>query len=160
MEYLEANKIFNTMQCRCRRNKCTTDYLVRIENLIITAFVKREHFISIFFDIEKAYDMIWRYGIMKDLHNSGIRGYLPKFISEFLKVRKFKVEIQNYISATYLQQNGVPHGSVLAVTLFAVKVNSLAAVLPNNPQFMSSLYVDDLQIAMRNENLNIIERRM
>ena len=160
LDYLEANKKFSNIQCGCRRYKSTTDHLVRLENQIRTAFAKGEHFVSIFFDIEKAYDMTWRYGILKDLYNTGIRGYLPNFIAEFLKARQFKVVLQNYTTANQVQQNGVPQGSVLAVTLFAIKINSLAKVIPDNPHFLSSLYVDDLQVGMRHVNLEVIEQEM
>ena len=29
--------------------------------------------------LEKAYDTAWKYGILKDLHDSGLKGYLPTF---------------------------------------------------------------------------------
>ena len=160
LDYLEANKLFSNIQCGCRKHKCTTDHLVRIENQIRTTFAKGEHLISIFFDIEKAYDMTWRYGILKDIHDTGLRGYMPKFIAEFLKARKFKVKLQNYTTPTHIQQNEIPQGSVLSVTLFAIKINSISEVIPSNPHFTSSLYVDDLQVAMRHVNLNTIEREM
>ena len=41
--------------------------------------------IVIFFDLEKAYERTWKYGIMKDLHNAGLRGRLPCFIEGFLR---------------------------------------------------------------------------
>ena len=82
LDYLEANKQFSNTQCGCRRNKCTTNHLVQIENQIRTAIAKGENFI--FFYIENASDMTWRYGIVKDLHRKGIRGCLPKFIAKFL----------------------------------------------------------------------------
>lgn len=42
------------------------------------------------------------------------------------------------------QESLVPQGSILSVTLFAMKVNSLAAVIPNYTS--TSIFVDDLQI--------------
>ena len=89
----------------------------------------------------------------------GLRGYLPKYIAQFLKTREFEVKVRNFITDSHIQQNGVPQGSVLAVTLFAIKINSLAAVIPNT-HFLSSLYVDDLQVGMRHVNLGIIEGEM
>ena len=37
-----------------------------------------------FFDLEKAYDTTWKYGILKDLHETGIIGHLQNFIQSFL----------------------------------------------------------------------------
>ncbi len=63
----------------------TTDHLVRLESFVREAFVQRQHAVAVFFDLEKAYDATWKYGIMKDLHNAGLRGRLPTFIDGFLK---------------------------------------------------------------------------
>ena len=57
--------------------------LVRLESFIRDAFLKKEHLLPVFFDLEKAYDITWKYGIMKDLHESGLRGHLPNFVSSF-----------------------------------------------------------------------------
>ena len=35
---------------------------------------------SIFFDLEKVYDTTWKYDILKDLFDMGLRGNLPNFI--------------------------------------------------------------------------------
>ena len=53
-------------------------------------FVKNQHTVGIFFDLEKAYDTTWKGGIMKDLHEMGLKGGLPLFIDNFLKGRKFQ----------------------------------------------------------------------
>ena len=74
LDYLEAHKQFAPIQCGCRRNKSTTDHLVRIENQIRTAFAKGEHFISVFFDIEKAYDMTLGKGNLERFIRYGAQG--------------------------------------------------------------------------------------
>ena len=57
------------------KNGSTTDQLVRLETFIRSAFVNKEHAVSIFFDLEKAYDTTWKYGILKELHNIGLKGH-------------------------------------------------------------------------------------
>ena len=39
---------------------------------------------AVFFDLEKAYDTTWMYGIQRDLHDLGVRGRLATFIDSFL----------------------------------------------------------------------------
>ena len=85
------------------------------------------------------------YGILRDLYTYGLRGRLPLMIGPFLKERRFRVSISNVLSYERKQESGVPQGSILSVTLFAVKVNSFDAVIPNN--INTSLFVDDLQIS-------------
>ena len=56
--------------------------LVRLETFIRDAFIKKEHVVAVFFDLEKAYDTTWRYGILKDIHKLELRGRLPTFIEK------------------------------------------------------------------------------
>ena len=53
---------------------------------------------------------------------------------------------------------GVPHGSILSVTLLSIKINSLAKVLNDNIE--GSLYVDDFLICYRGKNMNTTERQL
>jgi hypothetical protein len=114
----------------------------------------------VFFDLQKAYDTTWRFGILRDLHAMGLRGRLPKYIAEFLTDRYFRVQVDNHQSDRYVQQEGVPQGCVLSVTLFAIKINQISTMIPQDQRFHSSLYVDDLQIAYRHSDLNVIKTKM
>ena len=80
------------------------DHLVRLESFIRDAFIKKEHYVAIFFDLEKAYDTTWKYGIMKDLHDIGLKGQLPNFRSNFLSDRSFNVRIGSTLSDTFEQE--------------------------------------------------------
>ena len=82
---------------------------------------------AIFFDLEKAYDTTWKHGIKQDLHDSGLRGRLPVFIENFLRDRKFKVRFGSEYSDSFDQEMGVQQGSLLSVTLFALKINSIVS---------------------------------
>ena len=59
---------FATIQTGGLKGRSTIDHLSGLENTIRSAFVKREHVISVFFDLEKAYDLTWKYSEMRDLH--------------------------------------------------------------------------------------------
>ena len=76
---------------------------------------------------------------MKDLHGFGLRGRLPNFISNFLHNRSFKVRVGSTFSDSHPQEMGVPQGSILSVTLFSVKINSITQCL--KPGVDCSLYV-------------------
>jgi len=94
---------------------------------------------------------------MKDLHEAGLRGKLPCFIEGFLKNRQFSVRSGACLSGLFDQEMGVPQGSVLSVTLFALKINSIVKAI--SPGFECSLYVDDYLIVYRSKYIHIIERR-
>jgi len=70
--YLEKNKIITYMQSGFRKQRSTTDELVRLETFIREAFVQKQHAVAVSFDLEKAYDTTWKCGIMTDLFDAGL----------------------------------------------------------------------------------------
>ena len=95
---------------------------------------------------------------MKDLHEMGLRGELPRYIREFLANRKFRVRVEDAFSDHYDQEEGVPQGPVFTVTLFNIRINHLQALLPSDMH--SSLYVDDLQVGCSDPDLEIIRGKL
>ena len=91
--FLEKNKLIATVQSGFRKQRGTLDHLVRFETFIREAFIKKEYVVSVFFDFESAYDTTWKYEIMNDLHDFGVRGHLAYFISAFLNERQFRVRV-------------------------------------------------------------------
>jgi hypothetical protein len=43
--------------------------------------------VSLFFDLEKAYDTTWKYGILRDISEAGLRERLPRFVADLLADR-------------------------------------------------------------------------
>ncbi|HIP82064.1 MAG TPA: reverse transcriptase-like protein, partial [Desulfocapsa sulfexigens] len=156
--FLESNNLLTHIQCGFRKNHSTTDHLVRLESFVRNAFINKQHAVSIFFDLEKAYDTTWKYGILKDLHSFGLKGLLPQFIAKFLYDRKFQVRVGSTLSEIFDQEMGVPQGSILSVTLFSIKINSLAKVLNSNTD--GSLFVDDFGVSCRGRHMATIERQL
>lgn len=130
------------------------DHLVSLENYIRDAFIRKEHAVAVFFDIEKAYDTTWKYGILKNLHQHGFRGRLPNFIENFLSDRFFRVRVGNTFSDLHEQELGLQQGSILSVTLFSIKIN-IAKVI--GQMIHCSLYVDDISICYRGKLMHSIE---
>ena len=71
---LESEGHLSDVQCGFRKNRSTVDHLVRFESFVREAFIKKEHVVAIFFDLEKAYDTTWKHGILRDLYELGFRG--------------------------------------------------------------------------------------
>ena len=156
--FLESNNLYTNSQCGFRSQKSTMDHVVRLETSIREANIQKQHLVAIFFDLEKAYETTWKYGIMNDLHNIGLRGRLPYFIQAFLSDRKFQVRIGSTLSDIQNQEEGVPQGSILSVTLFNIKINSITNCL--NPGVDSYLYVDDFCITSRSKYMRTAERQL
>src|SRR5215467_12799317 len=108
--------------------------------------------------MEKAYDRTWRHGILQQLDKIELKGNLPLFIQNFLQERIFRVRLCGELSNRHEQQQGVPQGSVLSVTLFGLAINGIVGTLP--PSLHHTLYVDDLQLSCRSSTMRVIERQL
>ena len=62
---------------------------------------------------------------MKNIHDIGLKDRLPLFIQNVLNDREFKVKVGSTLSELHKQEQGVPQGSVLSVTLFNIKLSTL-----------------------------------
>ncbi|GFT09342.1 RNA-directed DNA polymerase from mobile element jockey [Trichonephila clavipes] len=158
MFHLESHNLLSPFQSGFRKSRSTTDNLLRLETSIREAFVEKQYNISVFFDIKKAYDRSWSYGIFRDLYAMDIRGNLPVFIKHFLNHRSFQVCLRSFYLNIFIQEQGVPQGSVLSVLLFIIKINSITHHI--NQRIQCSLYVDDVQISYSSKFLSVAERQI
>ena len=156
--YLEYNAIITAYQSGFRKKRSTIDQIIRLESAVREAFINNDHLVAVYFDLEKAFDTTWKYGILKDLHDAGLRGHLPTFISKFLSNRRFSVRIGGTLSDIYNQEEGVPQGSILSVTSFSLKINSIVGCLLQDIEY--SLYVDDFLICYRAKHMCTIEKQL
>lgn len=158
MWFLEDRGILARQQCGFRRNRSTLDHLIVLDTDIRRSFLSRHHTIAIFFDIEKAYDTTWRHGILRKLYDCGIRGNMGVFLANFLQQRYFRVRISSALSERFLQEDGVPQGSVLSVALFAIMINDLPTCIPS--QLKCSLFVDDFAVWCSTSTTSSAERQL
>ena len=156
--FLEYHQLIDKNQCGFRSSRGTIDHLVRLDGEIRSSFLRKQHLLAIFFDIKKAYDTCWKYGILEALYKYGLRGNLPMFVENFLRNRTFQVRVGTFLSEEYPQELGVPQGSVLSPTLFSVAINSVLSVIP--PTVGRMLYVDDLTIYSTSPRLEGAERQI
>ena len=149
--YLESSSLIVEAQSGFRKTRSTMDHLVRFETFVREGFLNREHVVSIFFDLEKAYDTTLKYGIMKNLHDMGHGTFTPFYPIFFIRVG-------TSLSDFYDQEMGVPQGSILSVTLFIVKINSIPSCVRNGVD--KSLFVDDFDVSYRSKHMHAIERQL
>ena len=123
--YLGSNGVISNLQSCFRKQWCTKDQLVWLETWVREGHENREHVATVLFDLEKAYDTTWKYGILLDLFKAGLRQFLPIFVSKFLENRLFRVRVGSTLSDQFSQETRVPQGSILSVTLFNLKINGI-----------------------------------
>ena len=81
---------------------------------------------------------------MKDLHDLDIKGRLPQFIDGLSSKRKFRACVNSTFSYVKNQEEGIPQGSILSVTLFNIKINNVIKELTSGIDV--SLYRDELMM--------------
>ena len=66
-----------------------------------------------------------------------------------------KSELVEVIPNSVNRKRGVPQGSILSLTLFCLKINSI--IKPVCPGIDYSLYMDDLLTCYRSKHIQVIE---
>ena len=156
--YLEKYGILDKKQCGFRKHRSTMDHLVSLKRYVRDAFAQKQQAVGLFFDLEKAYETTWQYGIIRDLHRIGLRGRLPVFVSEYLRDRRIQVRIGTTLSDEFYPEEGVPTGGVLAVTCFGIKIDELPSHIAMD--IFRALFVDDLAICFCGRSLDTIKRHL
>lgn len=138
-----------------RKNRSTYNSLHDIQDNIKNTFNNNQVLGLVALDIAKAYDTTWRPRILEKLRNILCNGNMFNFLKDFLSDRSFQVKINNYLSPSFNQQNGVPQGSTILVTLFLIAINDICDKIKFLVQ--STVIADDLNIFCRDRNLNSIQ---
>ena len=156
--YLESNNLISPVQSSFRSERSTNGNLIRLETFIRDAFITKEHVVAVFFDLEKAYDTNWRHGILRDLHELGLKGRVSIFIKSFLAERTMQVRVGLTLSHLFEQKQVVPQGSILSTTLFNIKTTNSVNCFDSKTD--GSLYVDDFFICYSSKSMRTIERHL
>jgi len=109
-------------------------------------------------DLMKAYDTTRKPHILNSLTKVLSQKQMFNFISNFLKTRKFQVRINQTLSKTFSQVNGVPQGSTILVTLFLIAINNITQ--NTSPPTHSTLYGDDFNIYCRSKSLATVQTHL
>lgn len=149
--WLDRNKLIDLCQVGFRKGHNTTDHLIQLEEIVQNNFTRRSHTIGIFFDMQKAYDTVWRHTVLHRLKEWNMVGKLPVFLKDFMFDRTFKVRLGNQLSNFRNLINGIPQGSVLSTTLFAIAMTGIADGV--SPEVAKLLYVDDLALISKDDDI-------
>ena len=156
--FLEHNNCLPPNQFGFRKMHSTIDALSKFTSDVSSALNNKRHVICVSFDLRKAYDTTWRYGILMAMHDVGLRGRLPKVIESFLSHREFRTKVGSVTSSWHSLEQGVPQGSVLSCALFSLAINGILGSVPSDVEAL--LYVDDLIIYCSGNFVPSIERRI
>ncbi|KAL8597791.1 hypothetical protein ACOMHN_004906 [Nucella lapillus] len=147
--HLEKNEILPLCQAGFRKGRNCMEHVVRLieDTKKWSLKGKNKKTVATFFDIKKAFDSVWHAKLLNKMGALGITGRMYNFIQTFLDSREITVKVGPSVSRSHILDMGVPHGSVIAPTLFSIMLHDILTTLQpqKNPPTIS-LFADDLAI--------------
>ena len=101
-----------------RSSGSAADLLTVVSDRIARAFSRSEATRAVALDISKAFDRVWRVGLLHKRSSYGITGQIFCLISSFLSNRWLLVVLDGKTSQEYSVNAGVPEGSILGPPFF------------------------------------------
>ena len=81
-----------------RKGRGTMDPVLCLEADVRKAQVNKKTAVAVFFDVEKAYDMMWKEGLLIKLDIMGVGGRMYNWIKDFLFGRSIQVRVEKSLS--------------------------------------------------------------
>lgn len=159
--FLERNSLISTVQAGFRKKRSTMDHLLMLETDIHKGLKNKEYIAVVFLDLEKAYDLLWKKGVIYKCHALGLRDNMLKWIIAFLQDRKCVVKINDQYSDEFTLKKGIPQGSVISPVLFNIMLSDLDMFDRDAiDKTTISIYADDIAIWCSGRNLNHLQSKM
>ncbi|KAL7630118.1 UNVERIFIED_CONTAM: hypothetical protein RMT77_019747 [Armadillidium vulgare] len=125
-KYLNSSNLFSDRQYGFGKKRFTGDLLFLSLTLGPPLFGISVNLLAL--DISKAFDRVWHKALISKLTSFGIYPSLCELLSYSLSGRSIAAVVDGNHSSFKSINSGVPHGSVLSLTLFLLFINDLLSV--------------------------------
>ena len=144
---MESRGLISDDQAGFRQNRCTTDQVLKLTQCAADQMQDKKgqaSTILAFFDYAKAYDKVWRDGLLYKMLEMGLPHLFVQYVRNFLSTRRTKVDINGTQSDTFMLNEGLPQGSSISPLLFLIFINDIGCDL--HDLTVASLFADDTAI--------------
>ena len=144
LSFLEDNNVLSQIQTGYTKHRSTEDQLALIAQDIENAFQEKKKVVAVLFDLTKAFDTVWREGLLPKVLQNRVSGRIYKWIRSFLQDGSARVKLDGYMSESVRMRERVPQGGVISPTLFLLYINNITTILQR--QVSNTLHADDLAV--------------
>ncbi|KAI2655937.1 RNA-directed DNA polymerase from mobile element jockey [Labeo rohita] len=144
--YIESKCLLSPYQSGFRKGRGTMDPVVCLETVIRKAMINKESVMAVFLDVEKAYDMAWKEGLLIKLDKMGIKGRTFNWVKSFLFERYIQVKIGTSVSNKFKVDNGT------------VMINDVFNKIKYD--IGKSLFADDVALWKNGKSLLLVQEKI
>ncbi|KAF2346244.1 Endonuclease/exonuclease/phosphatase [Trinorchestia longiramus] len=148
LEYwVDTNNLLLWEQAGFRRGKSTMNSLLIAKDFIANTFCRKQICVTVYLDLDGAYDSVWLEGIIYKLIASGLEKTYVKWLKNYLTRRTASVRLGAVQSEGVPITWGLPQGAVLSPLLF----NIMLSDLPVADGVQLIIYADDITILSKGD---------
>ena len=144
IRFLIRNNFHDPKQEGFTSGRNTVRYLNRLNLGIKTDLLDNKTVIALFIDMEKAFDSVWKRGLIVKLAKLNIKGKVLQLIDNFLTTRTVNLNINGSKGEQRnCEEYGLPQGSALSPILFKIYLIDLLEELEGSDEIEMYKFADD-----------------
>lgn len=164
-KFVEDNNILTEVQGSFRKDRRCEDHVFTLKSIIAARKAEGKQTFLAFLDFKKAFDTVWRDGLLTAARKVGITGSLLRILSNMYTNVECKVKFSNIETSFFSVDEGVKQGCVLSPILFCIYINELAKMIKQtnlgvtifNQKIGCLFWADDVVLIGENEkDLNLL----
>ena len=134
--HLNDNNLENNNQFGFKKNHRTTDNIFILRSMI-TKYVfnklkkSKNYLFACFVDFSKAFDTVWRDGLLLKLLKIGIGGNFYSIIKSIYRSTKYSIKLQSGTTELFESNRGVKQGCNLSPQLFNLFIDDISNSIDN-----------------------------
>ena len=156
VRYLEAIGVYDPDQEGFTSKRNTIRYLNRLNIQIKSDLLDGKTVIGLFIDFEKAFDSIWKKGLIVKMSKLKISGKILKVIDNFLENRKVMLDVNGEVGEIRnTQAYGLPQGSALSPILFKLYLLDILEEFKDREGISVLKFADDGTVVISEETTEL-----